>query len=205
MSSLEYYITRKFPELYRLPSIVNIVKSMRLRLAGHVTQKGEKRNAYRILWWGCSLRKCYLEDREVKLEYILGKYVVRIWSGWKWLRIKSNLLGGYHLNVITVILPTEQFYKQWISCSREFYSLPRDAISGLPVDEPWATVTPFQHVYSQKHTHQVALRPRVEEVAGPAIMTEVFVSSASPGSAGIIALNRQWPLSLHPLAIHDSE
>jgi hypothetical protein len=35
--------------LYCSPSIIRIIKSRRMRLAGHVARMGEKRNAYRIL------------------------------------------------------------------------------------------------------------------------------------------------------------
>jgi hypothetical protein len=34
--------------LYSSPSIIRLIKSRRMRLAGHVTLMGEKRNAYRI-------------------------------------------------------------------------------------------------------------------------------------------------------------
>jgi hypothetical protein len=34
---------------YSSPSIIRIIKSRRMRWAGHVAQAGEKRNAYRIL------------------------------------------------------------------------------------------------------------------------------------------------------------
>jgi hypothetical protein len=36
--------------LYSSPSIIRMIKSRRLRRAGHVARIGEKRNAYRILW-----------------------------------------------------------------------------------------------------------------------------------------------------------
>jgi hypothetical protein len=36
-------------DLYSSPSIIRIIKSRRMRWAGHVTRMGEKRNAYRIL------------------------------------------------------------------------------------------------------------------------------------------------------------
>jgi hypothetical protein len=36
-------------DLYSSPSIIRIIKSKRMRLAGHVARKGEKRNAYRLL------------------------------------------------------------------------------------------------------------------------------------------------------------
>jgi hypothetical protein len=35
--------------LYCLPSKIRMIKSMRMRWAGHVARMGEKRNAYRIL------------------------------------------------------------------------------------------------------------------------------------------------------------
>jgi hypothetical protein len=36
-------------DLYSLPSIIRIMKSRRMRWAGHVARMGEKRNAYRLL------------------------------------------------------------------------------------------------------------------------------------------------------------
>jgi hypothetical protein len=36
-------------ELYSSPSIIRIIKSRRMRLAGHVARMGEKRKAYRLL------------------------------------------------------------------------------------------------------------------------------------------------------------
>jgi hypothetical protein len=35
-------------DLYSLPSIIRIIKSKRMRWAGHVAQMGEKKNAYRL-------------------------------------------------------------------------------------------------------------------------------------------------------------
>jgi hypothetical protein len=35
--------------LYSSPSIIRMIKSKKMRWAGHVTRMGEKRNAYRIL------------------------------------------------------------------------------------------------------------------------------------------------------------
>jgi hypothetical protein len=34
---------------YSLPSIIRIIKSRSMRLAGHVARMGEKRNVYRLL------------------------------------------------------------------------------------------------------------------------------------------------------------
>jgi hypothetical protein len=36
-------------DLYSSPSIIRIIKSRRMRCAGHVARIGEKRNAYRLL------------------------------------------------------------------------------------------------------------------------------------------------------------
>jgi hypothetical protein len=36
-------------DLYSSPSIIRIIKSRRMRWAGHVVRMGEKRNAYRLL------------------------------------------------------------------------------------------------------------------------------------------------------------
>jgi hypothetical protein len=35
-------------DLYSSPSIIRIIKSMRMRWAGHVARMGSKRNAYRL-------------------------------------------------------------------------------------------------------------------------------------------------------------
>jgi hypothetical protein len=36
-------------DLYSSPSLIRIIKSRRMRWAGHVARMGEKRNAYRLL------------------------------------------------------------------------------------------------------------------------------------------------------------
>jgi hypothetical protein len=40
---------KKLRDLYSSPSIIRIIKSRRMRWAGHVARMGEKRNAYRVL------------------------------------------------------------------------------------------------------------------------------------------------------------
>jgi hypothetical protein len=40
---------KEFHNLYSSPNIIRMIKSRRMRWAGHVAQIGEKRNAYRIL------------------------------------------------------------------------------------------------------------------------------------------------------------
>jgi hypothetical protein len=40
----------KLCDLYSSPSVIRIIKSRRMRWAGHVARMGEKMNAYRLLW-----------------------------------------------------------------------------------------------------------------------------------------------------------
>jgi hypothetical protein len=40
---------KELHDLYSSPSIIRIIKSRRMRWAGHVARMGEKRNAYRLL------------------------------------------------------------------------------------------------------------------------------------------------------------
>jgi hypothetical protein len=42
---------KELHDLYSLPSIIRLIKSRRMRWAGHVARMGEKRNAYRDYWW----------------------------------------------------------------------------------------------------------------------------------------------------------
>jgi hypothetical protein len=44
-------LNKELRDLYSSPSIIRIIKSMRMRWARHVARMGEKRNAYR-LWVG---------------------------------------------------------------------------------------------------------------------------------------------------------
>jgi hypothetical protein len=41
---------KELRDLYSSPSIIRMIKSGRMRWAGHVVRMGEKRNAYRLLW-----------------------------------------------------------------------------------------------------------------------------------------------------------
>jgi hypothetical protein len=46
--------------------IVKLVKSKRIRWAGHMTSREEKKNTYRIFWGGGNVRLMgFLEDPEV--------------------------------------------------------------------------------------------------------------------------------------------
>jgi hypothetical protein len=46
---VEKLLKEELHDLYSSPSIIRIIKSRRMRWAGHVARMGEKRNAYRLL------------------------------------------------------------------------------------------------------------------------------------------------------------
>ena len=46
-------------DLYSSPNIVRVIKSRRMRLAGHVTRMGEERGVYRILVGKLEGKKMY--------------------------------------------------------------------------------------------------------------------------------------------------
>jgi hypothetical protein len=84
-------------DLYSLPSIVQEVKSRRMRWAGHVASMGEGRGVHRVLV-GKPERKrplgrprCRWEDNiMMDLQEVGGG----VGTGWSWLRIGG---GGGHL------------------------------------------------------------------------------------------------------------
>ena len=84
-------------DLYSLPNIVRVVKSRRMRWAGHVARMGEGRGVYRV-WWGNLKERDHLGDPDVGgriiLRWIFRKWDVGIWTELGWLRIGT---GGGHL------------------------------------------------------------------------------------------------------------
>jgi hypothetical protein len=43
-------LSEEFHDLYSSPSVIRIMKAMRMRWIGHVARMGEKRKAYRLLF-----------------------------------------------------------------------------------------------------------------------------------------------------------
>jgi len=84
-------------DLYSLPSIVRVVKSRRMRWAGHVARMGEDRGVHRVLV-GKPEGKRPLGDQDVDgriiLRWIFRKLEGVVGTGWNWLRIGT---GGGHL------------------------------------------------------------------------------------------------------------
>ena len=84
-------------DLYSLPNIVRVVKSRRMRWAGHVARMVEGREVHRVLvrkpegknhWEGPDA------DGRIILRWIFRKWEGVVRTGWSWLRIGT---GGGHL------------------------------------------------------------------------------------------------------------
>jgi hypothetical protein len=77
-------------ELYSSPNIVQVIKSRRMRLVGHVARIGEGKGAYRILV-GNQRERDHVEDPgidgKIILRWIFRKLGGRAWIGLIWLRI----------------------------------------------------------------------------------------------------------------------
>ena len=84
-------------DLYSSPNIVRVIKSRRIRWAGHVARMGERRGVYRV-WWGNLRERYHLGDPgldgKIIIRLILRKWRVGKWTVSKLLRIGT---GGEHL------------------------------------------------------------------------------------------------------------
>ena len=82
-------------DLYSSPNIVRVIKSRRMRWAGHVTCMGEERGCIGS-WWGNRREGDHWGDLGVDgriiLERISRKWDVCIWTGLGWPRIET--VGG---------------------------------------------------------------------------------------------------------------
>jgi len=71
-------------DLYSSPSIVRVIKSRRMRWAGHVTRMGEERGCIGS-WWGNQRERYQWGDLGVDGWIILGRiskrWDVRVWTG----------------------------------------------------------------------------------------------------------------------------
>ena len=83
-------------DLYSLPNIVRVVKSRRMRWAGHVARMGEGRGVHRVLVGKPEGKRPlgYPDvDGRIILRWIFRK-LEGLEAGWSWLRIGT---GGGHL------------------------------------------------------------------------------------------------------------
>ena len=85
-------------DLYSLPNIVRVVKSRRMRWAGHVAHIGEGRGMHRVLVGKPEGRRPLGRDPDVDgritLRRTFRKWKGVLGTGWSWLRIGT---GGGHL------------------------------------------------------------------------------------------------------------
>ena len=84
-------------DLYSLPNIVRIVKSRRMRCAGHVARMGQGRGVHRVLVGRPDGKRPLGRPRRrwgIILRWIFRKWEGVVRTGWSWLRIGT---GGGHL------------------------------------------------------------------------------------------------------------
>jgi len=83
-------------DLYSSPNIVWVIKSRRMRWAGHVVCIGEERGVYRVLVWQTEEKRDHWGDLGVDGWITLGqisrRWYVGIWTGLGWPRIETG--GG---------------------------------------------------------------------------------------------------------------
>jgi hypothetical protein len=80
-------------DLYSSPSIIRIIKSRRMRWAGHVARMVQKRNAYRLLVGNPEGKRPLGRPRRRWVDNIrmdLGEVRWGIWTGLVWLRIGTG-------------------------------------------------------------------------------------------------------------------
>jgi hypothetical protein len=82
-------------DLYSSPNIIWVIKSRRMRWAGHVARMGEGRGAYRILVGRTEGRRPFERpgiDGRIILKWIFKSWDGKAWTGSMWLRIGTG--GG---------------------------------------------------------------------------------------------------------------
>ena len=84
-------------DLYCSPIIIRVIKSRKMRWAGHVARLG-KGEVYTGFWWGNLRERDHLGDPGVDgrmiIRWIFRKCDVGVWTGSNWLMIGT---GGGHL------------------------------------------------------------------------------------------------------------
>ena len=105
-----FCVSAELNDLYSIPNIVRVVKSRRMRWAGHVARMGEDRGVQRVLVGkpeGKRPRGDQDIDGRIILRWIFRKLEGVVGTGWSWLRIGT---GGGHL---WVRWRTFGFHKCW--------------------------------------------------------------------------------------------
>ena len=77
-------------DLYASPNVVRVIKSRRMRWAGHVARMGEERRVYRVLVGKPGGERDHWGDLGVDgwiiLGWISGRWDVGMWTGLGWHR-----------------------------------------------------------------------------------------------------------------------
>jgi hypothetical protein len=76
--------------LYSSPNIMTIIKSMRMRMAGHVARMGEKRNAYRILVGKPEGKRPIGRQRRRRVDKIKMYLRAIGWDGMAWIGLAQD-------------------------------------------------------------------------------------------------------------------
>jgi hypothetical protein len=76
--------------LYSSPSIIRMIKSKRMRWAGHAARMGEKRNAYRILVGKPEGRRPLGRPRRMCVDNIKMDLGEIGWDGMDWIDLAQN-------------------------------------------------------------------------------------------------------------------
>jgi len=83
-------------DVYCSPNIVRVIKSRRIRWAGHVDRMGERRGVYRVLVGKLQKKRALARPRRRWVDNIkidLQEVGCGVWNGSSWLRIGT--VGGH--------------------------------------------------------------------------------------------------------------